>query len=110
MLQHNKNAWKMHHNSPSIAMLSHWSCPFTGLRTLYIVAIAYVYVIFMIAVTDKSIVGGIITFVLLGVFPLAIFLWVFGTPSRRRGRRAKIAAEREAAEKQAIHDDTKLDQ
>jgi hypothetical protein len=97
----------MHHNSPSIAMLNHWAYPFTGLGTLYIVAIAYVYVIFMIAVTDKSIVGGIITFVLLGLFPLAIFLWVFGTPARRR---AKIAAEREAAEKQAVHDDTKLDQ
>ena len=60
---------------------------------MYIVAIAYIYVIFMIAVTDKSIVGGIITFVLLGLFPLALFLWLFGTPARRR---ARIPAEREA--------------
>lgn len=60
---------------------------------MYIVAIAYIYVIFMIAVTDKSIVGGIITFVLLGLFPLALFLWLFGTPARRR---ARIQAEREA--------------
>jgi hypothetical protein len=77
--------------------------PPTGLSPLYIVAIAYVYVIFMIAVTDKSIVGGIITFVLLGLFPLALFLWIFGTPARRR---ARIAAERLEAEKQdaAIED------
>ena len=65
---------------------------------MYIVAIAYIYVIFMIAVTDKSIVGGIITFVLLGLFPLALFLWIFGTPARRRARiKAERDAENEAA-------------
>ena len=87
----------MKHNSPTAASPAATAPP-TGLFTLYIVAIAYIYVIFMIAVTDKSIVGGIITFVLLGLFPLGIFLWVFGTPARRR---ARIAAELEAAEKPA---------
>ncbi len=77
---------------------------------MYIVAIAYIYVIFMIAVTDKSIVGGIITFVLLGLFPLAIFLWIFGTPARRRARiAAELEAELEAKEKQRAENESKID-
>lgn len=51
---------------------------------MYIVAIAWLYVVMVVAVADTSVVGGVLTFVFWGLFPLGLFLWVFGTPARRR--------------------------
>jgi uncharacterized membrane protein len=59
---------------------------------MYIVAIAWVYVTLMMAITEESVVGGVLTFVFYGLAPLALFLWVFGTPARRRRARARAAA------------------
>ena len=53
---------------------------------MYIVAIAWLYVVVMMAVTESSVVAGIATFVLYGLAPLALFLWLVGTPQRRRNR------------------------
>ena len=55
---------------------------------MYIVAIAWAYVVLMMAVTEKSFVAGISTFLFYGVLPLALFLWLVGTPQRRRSRLA----------------------
>ncbi|MEW5889547.1 MAG: hypothetical protein AB1768_10985 [Pseudomonadota bacterium] len=51
---------------------------------MYIVAIAWLYVVFMMALTESSLVGGVMTFLLYGLAPLALFLWLVGTPRRRR--------------------------
>lgn len=51
---------------------------------MYIIAIAWLYVVMVVAVADTTIVGGVLTFVLWGLAPLALFLWLFGTPARRR--------------------------
>jgi len=56
---------------------------------MYIIAVAWLYVALLAAVTDDTIVGGVLTFVFYGLFPLALFLWLFGTPARRRRRLAK---------------------
>ena len=50
---------------------------------MYIVAIAWLYVTLMMAITEKSVVAGIMTFIFYGLAPLALFLWLFGTPARR---------------------------
>jgi len=55
---------------------------------MYIIAVAWLYVALMAAVTDDTIVGGVLTFVFYGLFPLALFLWLFGTPARLRRKRA----------------------
>ncbi len=55
---------------------------------MYIVAIAWVYVVLMMALTEASVVAGIATFVLYGLAPLALFLWLVGTPERRRNKRS----------------------
>jgi len=55
---------------------------------MYIIAVAWLYVALMAAVTDETLVGGVLTFVFYGLFPLALFLWLFGTPARRRRQRA----------------------
>ena len=58
---------------------------------MYIVAIAWLYVTLLMAATEKSIVGGLMTFVFYGLLPLALFLWLFGTPQRRRNKARSMA-------------------
>jgi hypothetical protein len=60
---------------------------------MYIVAIAWIYVTLLMALTETSFVAGLATFLFYGLFPLALFLWLVGTPERRRRRlRAANAA------------------
>ncbi len=53
---------------------------------MYIIAIAWMYVALLVAVSDTTIVGGVLTFIFAGVLPLCLFLWLAGTPARRRQR------------------------
>jgi biotin transporter BioY len=48
---------------------------------MYIIAIAWLYVTLLMAATEASFVGGVLTFLLYGLAPLALFLALFG---RRR--------------------------
>lgn len=68
---------------------------------MYIIAIAWLYVVILVAVSNPTVVGGVLTFVFAGVGPLALFLWVFGTPARRRA-----AARREALSATDLNDRT----
>ncbi|MHA6894504.1 hypothetical protein ACQUJT_10495 [Ralstonia pseudosolanacearum] len=61
---------------------------------MYIVAIAWLYVVLMMSLTEQSWIAGIGTFILYGVAPLALVLWLAGTPARKRRRKAQ---ERQAA-------------
>ncbi|WP_016832973.1 hypothetical protein [Herbaspirillum lusitanum] len=67
---------------------------------MYIVAIAWLYVVFMMSITEQSVTAGIMTFFLYGVFPLTIVLYLMGTPQRKRNRqiREKSKAVREAGQ------------
>ncbi|MGE0111438.1 hypothetical protein [Aquabacterium sp.] len=65
---------------------------------MWIVAIAWMYVALLMALaeatsTQGSILGAIITFVMYGVGPLALVMYLIGTPARRRVRRAAEEAE-----------------
>lgn len=64
---------------------------------MYIVAIAWIYVVGMMAITESSIVAGIMTFLLYGVFPLSIILYVIGSPQRKRNRANAQKKEREGS-------------
>ena len=64
---------------------------------MYIVAIAWIYVVLMMAVAEAlssqgTVLGAFFTFVLYGVLPLSIVLYIGGTPARRKARRAAEAA------------------
>jgi hypothetical protein len=54
---------------------------------MYIVAIAWIYVTLLMALTEPNVTAGILTFALYGLMPLALLLWLFGTPLRRRRKR-----------------------
>lgn len=70
---------------------------------MVIVAIAWLYVVFMMSITEQSAVAGVATFLLYGIIPLTIVLYLMGTPQRKRNRQKmkKLAAER----KEEIKDD-----
>ena len=53
---------------------------------MYIVAIAWIYVVLMMSITELSVIAGIMTFLLYCVFPLSIILYVIGSPQRKRKR------------------------
>jgi hypothetical protein len=53
---------------------------------MYIVAIAWIYITLLMAFTEASITAGMLTFLFYGLFPCALFIWIMGTPQRRRNR------------------------
>ncbi len=70
---------------------------------MYLVVIAWLYVTVMMAVAEAtsstgSVLGAIFTFVLYGVLPLSIVVYILGTPGRKRALRARQIAEQQAAE------------
>ncbi|SFA69104.1 hypothetical protein SAMN04515620_10163 [Collimonas sp. OK607] len=67
---------------------------------MHIVAIAWIYVVFMMAITETTAVAGVMTFLLYGVLPLTIVLYLMGTPQRKRNRqRAENSARLAALQK-----------
>lgn len=65
---------------------------------MYLIAIAWMYVVLMMAVAEAlspqgSVLGALITFVFYGLLPLSVVLYIFGTPMRRRARLAAEAKE-----------------
>ena len=64
---------------------------------MYIVAIAWIYVVLMMSITEDSVIAGIMTFMLYGVFPLSVILYLMGTPQRKRNRAKNEKVLRELA-------------
>jgi hypothetical protein len=60
---------------------------------MYIVAIAWLYVTSMMALTESSVIAGVLTFVFYGLLPCALLLWLVGTPQRRRNQSRKVAEQ-----------------
>ncbi len=73
---------------------------------MYIIPIAWLYVVVMMSVAEAtnsngSILGAIVTFVLYGLLPIGLILYFMGAPGRKRAIRARDAAELQAAQAQA---------
>jgi hypothetical protein len=70
---------------------------------MYIVAIGWAYVILMMAITASSIGKALAILFFLGVLPLALFVYVFDRPRRRRSMAVsdEIAGQRDAADPQS---------
>ena len=59
---------------------------------MYLVALAWLYVVVMMAVAEAmapngTLLGALFTLLLYGVLPLSIVLYLMGTPARRRARK-----------------------
>lgn len=57
---------------------------------MYIVAIGWLYVTLMMAITSNTIFAGVMTFVFYGLIPCSVLMWLMGTPMRGRARRKKL--------------------
>ena len=69
---------------------------------MHLVVIAWLYVALMMAVaeatnTNGTVLGAVFTFLLYGLAPVALVVYLMGTPARRKAIRARETAEREAA-------------
>jgi membrane protein implicated in regulation of membrane protease activity len=53
---------------------------------MWIVAIGWMYVVTLMAATEPTVVGGIMTFFGVGMLPLSIVLYLASARSRRRRR------------------------
>ena len=65
---------------------------------MHLVAIGWIYVALMMAVaeatsTTGTVLGAFFTFVLYGVAPVSLVLYLMGTPGRKRKIKAREAAE-----------------
>jgi biotin transporter BioY len=64
---------------------------------MFIVAIGWIYVVLMMAITETTLVAGVMTFVLYGLVPVALLLYISGGRQRKRRR----AAEQQERQRQA---------
>ena len=65
---------------------------------MYLIVIAWLYVVLMMAVAEAfssqgSLLGAVITFLLYGVLPLSIVIYILNTPQRKARRRAEEAVQ-----------------
>jgi hypothetical protein len=58
---------------------------------MWIVAIAWIYVVVLMAATEPTVVGGIMTFVFYCAVPLSILFYLTG--AKRRRQRRQMAAQ-----------------
>ena len=69
---------------------------------MHLVALAWIYVVLMMALAealspDGTVLGAVFTFLLYGLLPLSIVLYLMATPMRRRARqRAQAQAQAQA--------------
>lgn len=69
---------------------------------MYVVVIAWMYVVLLMSVAEAlssqgTVLGAVFTFLLYGLLPLSIVVYILGTPARKKAR-----ARREAAEMAAL--------
>ena len=69
---------------------------------MYLIAIAWMYVVLMMSVAEATnangtILGAIVTFFLYGLLPLSLVVYLMQSPARRKAIKAREAAELEAA-------------
>ncbi|MFK7963317.1 MAG: hypothetical protein AB8C46_05045 [Burkholderiaceae bacterium] len=60
---------------------------------MLIIAIAWMYVVVLMAATQPTLLAAMLTLFGYGLFPLAIVLYLVATPARRKRAMAKQAAE-----------------
>lgn len=73
---------------------------------MVLVALAWMYVVLMMAAAEAmspqgTVLGAVFTFVMYGVLPLSIVLYLMGTPARRKARRRAEAQAEAQAQDQA---------
>ena len=79
------------------------------MANMYIIAIGWIYVTLLMAMTEANMVAGVLTFCFYGLAPLALFLWLFGTPQRRRNQHAEEGSVADEVVDQVVRPDNRAD-
>ncbi len=71
---------------------------------MYLIAIAWIYVVLLMSIaeatnTTGTLLGALITFLLYGLLPLSVVLYIMRTPARKRAIKAKEKLEAEESQK-----------
>ncbi|WP_119153971.1 hypothetical protein [Caldimonas tepidiphila] len=77
---------------------------------MYLVAVVWIYVASMMALaeatsTTGTVLGAVFTFVLYGLGPVSLVVYLLGTPARRRARKAAEALALAAVQQDASRAD-----
>ena len=80
---------------------------------IHLIVIGWLYVVVMMAVaeatnTTGTVLGAIFTFLLYGLAPVALVVYLMGTPGRRRAIKQREADAQEAARRAAAEAATKV--
>ena len=75
---------------------------------MYIIAIAWIYVVTLMAATEKTIAAGLLTFIFYGLLPCALLLWILGVNHRRFKKHQKSLLEEEVSDQDSA--DTNRDE
>jgi hypothetical protein len=64
---------------------------------MYLIPLAWLYVVLMMSLAEATnangtVLGAVITFLLYGLLPIAMLVYIMGAPSRRRAIRAREEA------------------
>lgn len=68
----------------------------------HIVAIGWLWVAFMMSLTERSLVAGLLTFVFYGLLPCGVLLYLLATPARRRRAARANAAPPDAPDARTV--------
>ncbi len=79
---------------------------------MHIIAIGWLWVALMMSLTERSVVGGVLTFVFYGLAPCALLLWLFAGAGRKRAaaRSAQAALVADERVHQPDRADAKTDE
>nr|WP_230404321.1 MULTISPECIES: hypothetical protein [Undibacterium] len=63
---------------------------------MYLIAIAWIFVVLMMAITESSFIAGIMTFIFYCIIPLSLVLYILSSSARKRKLHAEFEAKRQA--------------
>ena len=73
---------------------------------MYIIAIAWIYVVTLMAATEKTVAAGLLTFVFYGLLPCALLLWILGVNHRRFKKHQKSLHQESSLEEKVSNQDS----
>ncbi|GGW99476.1 hypothetical protein [Undibacterium macrobrachii] len=68
---------------------------------LYLIAIAWIYVVLLMSLAESSFIAGVMTFIFYCVIPLGLVLYILSSPARKRQIKER---ERAALEERQRHE------
>jgi hypothetical protein len=69
---------------------------------MHMIAIGWLWVVFMMAISEKNIVSGVMTFIFYGLVPCAVLLYLLNKQAGRRRLHQTQMREREKAGEQPV--------